>query len=45
MCVCVCVFTGISFKFSLPQVEVYAETKGLSIVGYYHANELVHDRK
>lgn len=25
------------------QVESYSSTKGLSIVGYYHANELVND--
>ena len=27
----------------LIQVEIYAESKGLSIVGYYHANELLDD--
>lgn len=27
------------------QVDIYCDTKGLSIVGYYHANERVNDTK
>ena len=30
-------------KSVVPQVEIYCDTKGLSIVGYYHANERLND--
>ncbi|XP_064394506.1 ER membrane protein complex subunit 8-like isoform X2 [Halichondria panicea] len=30
-------------EVALTQVEIYCDTKGLSIVGYYHANERVND--